>query len=118
MSDFQTSYPAFFALIGLLAGSAKIAVTTPGGVIQKLEGEVSEIPSFMAFYPLAGSLKSELGNLEKSPADIEAGVEVLVADLAFSSAKAQAIIQSAIPLARTVVTGYEQSQALINVIKA
>lgn len=113
---FSTNYPAFAALLNLVAGLAKNLAVQNGSLVQKLESEASEVPALVAFLPLASQLGAEVQQLKSSPADIVGGVELLVSDLGFSSTKAQAVINAAFPLAQSIVGLVPQVQALVSAI--
>lgn len=118
MNSFKTKYPSFSALIALAASIAQDF--TAGGLtlIQKLTGLAGLLPQVLAFIPLAGGLASELVALKAAPADIEAGAEVLVTDLAFSSVKAKAIVSSAFPVAEGIANLVSPAQSLIAAIRS
>ena len=76
------------------------------------------VPQALAFFPQASLLGSELTALKANPIDLEAGAELLVTDLAFTSAKAKAIVSAAFPVAESLAAMVPQVQALITVIKS
>lgn len=119
MNPFQAKYPAFYALIGLVADAAKDTVAAAqgsGSFLQKLIGYETLVPELIALVPLAGQLTAEAQAM--SVVDMEAAAEVLVSDLAFSSAKAMAVIAAALPLAEQLAALVAPSEALVAAIKA
>jgi hypothetical protein len=118
MNSFQTTYPALYALINLLAGVAKGMAVQGETLVQKLEGEAMELPSLVSFLPLAGSIGAEIEAIKSSPGDIVGAAECLVTDLAFTSAKAQAVINAAFPLANSIAALVPQVTAVVAAIKA
>lgn len=117
MNAFSQKYPAFAALLNLLAVAAKDLVA-PGSLVGKLSSLVNEIAPIVAFMPQAGLLGAEVAALKASPQDIIMCGEALVADLAFSSGKAQAIIAAAFPVGEALAGLVPQIEALVAAIKA
>jgi hypothetical protein len=118
MTNFQTKYPAFYALLALMAGVGTGLVAQGETLVQKLEGEAAQLPNLLAFLPQVGSIGPELTALKSSPADIVTAGEVLVTDFAFSSDKAKAIIQASFPLAESLAGLYPQVVTLVAALKA
>jgi hypothetical protein len=110
---FAQKYPAFAALLALVGAVAQDAAVQGETVLQKLEASINLVPQALAFFPQVSALSSELAALKASPGDMEAAAEALVSDLAFSSAKAKAIIAAAFPLAESLVGLVPQVQALL-----
>lgn len=117
MSNFKTKYPAFSALMLLVAALSQDFASGSLSIIQKFTNLVNVIPQVVAFVPLAGMIATELASLKQSPADIEAGAEVLIADLAFSSSRAQSVIAAALPVAEGVAGLVAPFENLFVVIK-
>lgn len=115
---FASKYPAFAALLALLPPLLTDFEATGTSFVQKLEGAVVIVPGILAFIPQASQLGAEVAALKASPSDLEAGAELLVTDLAFSSTKAQAIITAAFPLAESLVALAPQISALVGAIKS
>lgn len=118
MTSFKQKYPAFAALlviVGLLAQDFAAPGVT---LVQKLTNLYNVVPAVMAFVPQIGALGAEISALKSSPTDIEAGGEVLVTDLGFSSAKGVAVIAAAFPVGEGVVALWSPIQNLISVAKA
>ena len=118
MNSFKSKFPAITALLLISAAFAQDFAAQGETVLQKLEGSVAIVPQVLAFVPQASQLGAEASALKASPTDIEAGVEVLVTDLAFSSTKAQAIIAAVFPLAESLAGLVPQAQALVAAIKS
>jgi len=117
MDSFKSKYPAFTALLALAAALAQDVAAQGETVLQKLEGSIALVPQALAFMPMASGLGAEVAALKAAPTDIEAGVEVLITDLAFSSDKAKAIIAAAFPLAESLVGLVPQVESLVKAIK-
>jgi hypothetical protein len=119
VNNFKVKYPIFSSLMVLVSGFTTGLLVQGESLVQKVEGEMVLLPQVLAFLPKAGGLKAELDALKAAGApDIEAGAEVLVSDMAFSSAKAQGIIQAAFPVAESVAALEPQVLALVAAIKA
>ena len=118
MQNFSTKYPTITALILLVANVAKDAAVQGETLVQKLEASVVLVPQALALIPNVSLLGAEVSALKASPLDLEAGAELLVADLAFSSPKAQAVIAAAFPLAEALVGLVPQVSALVAAMKA
>lgn len=112
MDSFKSKYPAVVALFVLVAAFAKDLAVAGESVLQKVEGELALAPQILQFYPQASQLGPELTLIKESPTDIEAGIEVLVTDLAFSSEKAQAIITQSFAVGEWIVAGVAPLEGL------
>lgn len=118
MNSFQSKYPAFTALLGLLGAAAANMAVGGKTVMQKIESEAGLLPQLMAFYPQASGLGAEIQALKTSPADMVGALEVLVTDLALSSDRAKAIVPKAFAVAEWLAQGISPVEELIAVIKA
>lgn len=118
MMNFAASYPAFAALLSLVANLVQDMEAPNETMLQKLEGSIGLVPVVLAFLPQASLLGPELVAIKASPLALEQGAELLVTDLAFSSAKAKAIIAAAFPVAEAIVGMVPGVQALAAAIKA
>jgi hypothetical protein len=117
MNPIQEKYPALFAFIGLLSAVAK-DFGASGTLLQRLVSLDNTIPQVTSFVPLAGQLGAEIAAIEKVPADLVEAAEIFVTDLSFSSAKAQAILAAAFPLANSLVGVVPEALALEAAIKS
>lgn len=116
---FPTKYPAFYALLALVAAAVKdgVQVATGGGsLLQDVLALENLAPLLMQLYPVAGQIAAEAKAM--SAADIEAAAEQLVTDLEFTSTKAQLVISKAFPLAETLASLVPQAQALVVAIQS
>lgn len=116
MNSFKSTYPALAGLILLVADATKQLFVGGETLLQKIEGEAAVIPDLISFAPQAGNLSAEIAKLKSVPADLEAAVEMLITDLAFSSDKAKAIINAAFPVAESVVAIIPQAKVLVEAI--
>ena len=115
----QSKYPAFYALIALVAAAAKDtsdAVVSSSSLLSKVLEFENLVPLLMQLYPVAADIAVEAKAM--SAQDIEAAAEQLVVDLEFSSDKAKAVIAAAFPLAESLAGLVPQVQALVAAIKA
>lgn len=118
MSAFTDKYPAFTAMLAIVAEGAQDLAAQNITFVAKLESMANLVSPIIDFIPQASGLGAELTALKASPADIEAAAEQLVTDLAFTSAKAKAIIAAAFPLAESAVGMIPQVEALVAAIKS
>ena len=119
MNSFQSKYPAFYALIALVAMAAKDtanAVVSKDSVLAKLLAYENLVPLGMQLYPVAADIVAEAKAMQ--PVDMVAAAESLVTDLGFSSEKAQAVIQASFVVAEKAVDVVPAVQALVSAIKA
>jgi hypothetical protein len=116
---FQTKYPALYALIALVAAAAvdsEQALSSSASLIAKLLGYENLIPEFVALAPQLGAISAEVKAM--SPQDIEQAAEALVADLAFSSDKAKAVIAASFSVVDWLIAGQAPVMALVSAIKS
>lgn len=113
MESFAQKYPAFAALLQLVATIGQDMAVQGESLTAKLESLVNVAGPLVAFLPQASALGAEIAALKASPTDIEAAGEALVSDLAFSSAKAKAIIAAAFPVAESLAALVAPVQALV-----
>lgn len=118
MGGFKTKYPVTTLLLALVGALVDDAAAAGQSVIQKLEDSISLVPQMLALAGQAGSLSGELSALKQSPVDIEAGAEVLIEDLDFSSAKAQSVMAALFPVGEGIVALVAPMQALVVALEA
>jgi hypothetical protein len=118
MNSFKSKYPTFVAIIAIVAAFARDLTAGTETLVEKLENSITLIPQVLAVIPSIGSLGTELAALKGNVADLEAGAELLVTDLAFSSVKAQAIIAAAFPFAEGIVALVPSGTALVAAIRS
>lgn len=119
MNSFSNKYPSFAAVLILFATLGKDAFTPGQTALQKLTGAANLIGPLMAFLPQSTALTTEVAVLKSSPSDMEQAGEALVTDFGFTSAKAQAIIAAAFPLAETIANlVIPQTETLVSAFAA
>lgn len=118
MEDFKSKYPTFTLLFSLIALEAQNFSKPDQNLMQKIASEITILPQFLSFIPQASKLGAEAAVLKASPADMEAGAEILVSDLAFSSDKAKEIIAAAFPVAEDLIGLISKVETLAKAIKA
>jgi len=116
MESFKSKYVILTAALVLIASEFKIAFKPGENAVQKFIESGSLIPGLLPIVSNVGQLKSEIETLKGSVVDMEAGAEVLVTELAFSSDAAKAIIPKAIAVAEWAVQGIEPIKELAAVI--
>lgn len=118
MDQFKLKYPAFTALLFLVASLCQDFAAQGQTWLQKLESTYNLFPQIISFIKVAPGIAAEAIALGGSPTDIEAGAELLVTDLAFTSDKAKAIITAAFPLCEKLTGSIGDIQNLIAAFKA
>lgn len=113
MNSFKTNFPVLTMLFALIGTEAQLLSAGNESWLQKLESEGALIPQLIPFMAQSGSLSAEIAKVKASPADIEAGVETLVTDFAFSSDKAKSIVESAFTFGEGLVAQIAPISALI-----
>jgi hypothetical protein len=116
MGSFASKYPAIAALLAIMSSGVQSAEVPNETIVQKLEGSIGMIPQILAFIPQVSAIGSEIAALKSSPSELEAGAELLVSDLAFTSEKAKAIIAAVFPLADSLIALLPQVKALASAI--
>lgn len=120
MESFKSKYPAFTALLVIVGGALAKAVAPAEGLLQKLSSEMALAPKVLAFAVSgqAAGLGAELALLKESVTDMEAGLEVLVTELALSSDKAKAILPHAFAVGEWAASGVAPIKGLVEAIEA
>jgi hypothetical protein len=118
MNSFKTSYPALSALFTLIASAATQLAVQGQTLVQKIEGEFTLLPQVLTFIPQASNISAEIAAVKGSPAEIEAGIELLVTDFAFTSDKAKSVIAKSFAVGEWIIQGIEPVKELIAEIKA
>lgn len=117
-AQFKQKYPAFTALIHIVALEGKALGNPDDGLIAKVGNSMKIIPEVLLFLPQSKTIGAEAAQLKSSATDIEDGIEMLVVDLEFSSEKAKKIIEAAFPVADKIAALIPETQNLIAAIKS